>query len=989
MRATVDPQDIDIAAIRATIESGQGPAFWQSLDAVAQTPAFKRFIEREYPAAAHLAKGPDRRGFFKLMAASFAMAGLAACDNGDDGRSKEVPYVRQPEGLEPGVPLSYASTSIIDGFANGVLVTTVNGRPIKIEGNPEHPWSRGGTDIFAQASVLGLYDPARSQTVRYLNRIASWDAFRAAMIGPVAALREGKGRGLRILSGPLTGPSLIAQIHTLMKDLPEARWHMMPPVSEGMLTEATQKTFGRRLATRWHFERTRVVVSIDGDFLDPGPGQVGLSRAWMEAREASAANGHLLTLHAVASTPNLTSAKADYHLAAEPSDIVALVGRLAAAVDAPTPASDDKAAVWLNRAAAALRGAKGSGIVLAGAMQSVAVHEAVHRLNQALGNIGKTVAFADPVLPESGTVSELVSAMAAGEVSTLLMLETNPVYATLGDIDFAGALTKVKTKIHAGLYVEETALRCDWHLPLTHPLECWGDARAVDGTVSLIQPTIRPLYDGRSASEIISLLFDAEALGGQAILRAYWQGSQDAAAYEPVWRKALLDGFFADSALPELTAMPVASPAAVNPGAPLDIRPDTVTLLFRPDPTIWDGSLAANGWLQELPKPLTKIVWENVAAISPALAQKSQLANGDIVSLVVDERSVEVPVWIVPGQASRSVTLTLGYGRRVTDAIFDGIGYDANLMRSSTSPWLTEGATLVKTGRKGVIATTQDHNSMEGHDFIRIARDGDAPMRQGEGPKPSLYGGNRPKDDRAWGMVIDTDRCIGCNACVVACQSENNIAIVGKEQVAMGRSMHWLRVDRYYSSAKTEGNGLDDPDTHFQPIPCMHCELAPCEVGCPVEATLHDSEGLNLMVYNRCVGTRACSGYCPYKVRHFNYLDYSGGAAPSIQAQRNPDVTVRSRGVMEKCTFCVQRIAEARIASDKTGEPIKDNTVQTACQGACPTRAITFGDLADGSSAVAAKRGDPRNYDLLGELNVRPRTTYLAERAPRQSGKEG
>jgi Fe-S-cluster-containing dehydrogenase component len=618
------------------------------------------------------------------------------------------------------------------------------------------------------------------------------------------------------------------------------------------------------------------------------------------------------------------------------------------------------------------------------------VHEAVHRLNAVLGNLGTIVTFAEPVLPEAETVNGLVEAMAAGEVSTLLMLDANPVYTALSDIGFANALAKVKTKIHAGLYVDETALRCDWHLPLTHPLEGWGDARAVDGTASLIQPTVKPLYDGRSAAEILSLLFDGDARGGLAIVRAHWQGAQEAAAYEPIWRTALLDGFLPGTAAPKVTPPAVAPRPADAPGAPLDLRPDTVTLLFRPDPTIWDGSLAASGWLQELPKPLTKIVWENVAAISPALAQQHQLANGDVVTLSLDDRRLDVPVWIVPGQAARTMTLTLGYGRLVTDTIFDALGYDANMMRAATSPWLTEGVTLAKTGRKAVIATTQDHNSMEGHDFIRVARQGDAPQRQGEGARPSLYGGtDKPKDERAWGMVIDTDRCTGCNACVVACQSENNIAVVGKEQVALGRGMHWLRVDRYYSSAKTEGNGVDDPDTHFQPVPCMQCEMAPCEVGCPVEATLHDSEGLNLMVYNRCVGTRACSGYCPYKVRRFNYLDYSGGVAPSIKSGRNPDVSVRSRGVMEKCTYCVQRVAEARITSDKTGEPIKDGTVETACQSACPTRAITFGDLADSTSAVAAKRRDSRNYDLLGELNLRPRTTYLAERAPRQPAKEG
>ena len=988
--------DIDLERLRTTLDQGRGPAFWKSLDAIAETPAFRRFLEREYPSAAHLASGPDRRGFFKIMAASLALSGLAACDDVEDGRAYEVPYVRQPERIEPGKSLVYASASIIDGFANGILVTTVNGRPIKIEGNPEHPWSRGGTDIFGQASVLDLYDPMRSQAVRYLNRIADWESFRNRMLGPIASLRGDKGRGLAILTGPITSPSLVAQLKALVAALPEARWHM---ASRGGSSSdaASQAVFGERLDTRLHFDKARVVVAIDGDFLDAGPGQVGLSRRFAEARSASAEKGDLLTLHSVASTPSLTSAKADFHLTAEPLDMAGLVARLAVAVASPEPAASDATSRWIARAAAALANAKGAGIVHAGATSDSDLLEAVHRLNGALGNIGSTVTLHPPVLPQAGRLADLVVAMRAGAVSTLLMLDANPVYEAPGSLGFAEALTKVETKIHAGAHVDETALRSDWHLPLAHPLEAWGDALAVDGTPSLIQPTIRPFYEGRTLSEIMSLLFDQDSRDGLTIVKQYWQGKQEAGAFEAIWRKALTDGVVVQDTMPAKTV-------AIGPARPVPqatpAASDTLTIVFRPDSTIGDGRHAANGWLQELPKPLTKIVWENVVAISPALAQRLMLANGDIVEVAVGARRVEGAAWIMPGQADRTVTMTLGYGRRLPDMIFDGLGYDPNPLRSIETPWRLAGATVTKTGRTAVIATTQDHNTMEGHDFIRVARPGAKPQR-GVAEQRSLYGeppatkgetGGPAWDARAWGMVIDTDTCIGCNACVVACQSENNIAVVGKEQVALGRGMHWLRVDRYYSSAKSEGmprGVLDDPDTHFQPVPCMQCELAPCEVGCPVEATLHDHEGLNLMVYNRCVGTRACSGYCPYKVRHFNYLDYSGGQTPSVQARNNPDVTVRSRGVMEKCTYCVQRIAEARIVAGKDDAAIADGVVRTACQAACPTQAISFGDLADPGAAVVAKRADPRNYDLLGELNVRPRTTYLAERAPAASGREG
>jgi molybdopterin-containing oxidoreductase family iron-sulfur binding subunit len=950
---------------------------WRSLEQLADTPRVRAWLEREYPAVTDLCRGPERRQFLRLMAASLALAGLSGCDDQDDGRDQEVPYVRNPNTTVPGSIQRYASSTLLDGLANGVLVTTRDGRPLKIEGNPDHPWTAGATDPFMQASVLDLYDPARSQTVARRGEASDWQALRGALIGPFAALKAQGGTGFHLLTAPLSSPSLLAQIDALRQALPRMHWHSHAAVGPASRYAGTRLAFGRPLETRWRFDRARVLVSLDGDFLDPGPHQAGVSRAWSDARGASAQHGPLLALHAAASVPNLTFAQADYHVTATPSALLHVAQSLLA--DLNDPAGPPPAGTslplhrWRTATAAALHANRGHSLVLAGSTAPPALQEVAHRLNAMLGNAGNTVFYTDPVLPEPEPLEALVGAMQAGEVSTLLILGCNPAYDAPGDLAFTAGLDRVPLKLHAGLYLDETGLRCDWHMPLAHPLESWGDARAPDGTASLIQPTIAPLYEGRSAAEILSLLADSTPRAALDLLRDFWQGAQDAGAFAPAWQAMLRAGFIAGSALPEQAAqpLPAASGDAAAPAAGLEV-------VFRPDPTVWDGRFANNGWLQELPKPLTKLVWENAVAIGPSLAERASLSQGDVVRLDVDGRSIEGPVWIMPGQADGVVGVTLGYGRDVPE-VFPENGYNAFVLRGAAEPWLANGATLHKTGRSVALVTTQDHNTMEGHDFIHVQREGDAPP-PAPPDAPGLYAPPGDDGSYAWGMVIDLDACIGCNACVVACQAENNIAVVGREQVALGREMHWLRVDRYYEGP------TEAPETHFQPVPCMHCEQAPCEVGCPVEATLHDSDGLNLMVYNRCVGTRACSGYCPYKVRHFNYLDYSAGAAPSLQLQRNPQVTVRARGVMEKCTYCVQRIEAAHIEADKASARIPGDSVQTACAGACPTRAITFGDLNDPNSAVARARRDPRHYALLGELNTKPRTTYLAERAPRGAG---
>ncbi|AYO82370.1 TAT-variant-translocated molybdopterin oxidoreductase [Methylobacterium brachiatum] len=983
----------DIASLREKLAGSDGPRFWRSLDAVADSPEFRDYLAAEFPSAARLAASPERRGFLKLMAASFALGGLTACGGGAS-RDYEVPYVNQPERIVPGTDLSYASSAVFDGFGNGILVTTRNGRPLKIEGNPEHPWSLGGTDVLAQASVLGLYDPFRSQAVQHLGKPSSWAAFRAELQAQMPAWHAAGGEGIAVLTGPVTSPTVAAQIARMRAAYPASRWFVGGGAGREAIYEGARRAYGRPLETIPDFGRARTIVALDGDFLDLGPGQVGLSGRWSAGRRAAYAEGRLLSLHAAAPTPTLTSAKADHAVAVPEGRLEALAhDLLGVAGGGAAPGGDDPVSRWVRGAAKALIEARGAGIVTAGLTTSPDLHALVHRLNGALGNTGATLRHAAPVVEHgAGTLAELAEAMERGAVKVLIVLGANPVYDAPAALDFAARMERVPLKIHAGLYADETGAHADWHLPTAHPLESWGDVRSLDGTVGLIQPTVAPLYNGRTLQDMLAFLTDGRGSEGGAdalgLVKARWRKEgEDAAAFEARFADALRRGFFPDSAgAAEDVALTQEAPPA--PPAP---APGGIEVVFRPDPTIWDGTHADLAWLQELPKPLTKIVWENVVALSPRLAERESIAMGDIVRVEADGRAVEGAAWILPGQAAETVTLSLGYGRNVPDHLSNGLGYDATTLRPVATPWRLSGARLTKTGRRRMLATTQNLGTMEGQDIVRVQALGAAPVGDPKDaaapasfyppPESQLTG-----EAAQWGMAIDLDACIGCNACVTACQAENNIPVVGREEVALGRWMGWLRVDRYYAG------DLDAPATHFQPVPCMHCEQAPCEVGCPVEATLHDSEGLNLQVYNRCVGTRTCQSYCPYKVRRFNYLDYTGGMTPVQQQQRNPEVTVRARGVMEKCTYCIQRIAAARITSAKDAHaPIPDGAVETACQGACPTRAITFGNVADPGSRVSAARKDPREYALLGHLNTRPRTTYLAGLAPAAdpTGREG
>ncbi len=1023
---------LDLKAIQERLESAQGKTYWRSLEELAETEGFQEFLHREFPNQASEWTDPvSRRHFLTLMGASLGLAGLSGCKPGPP--DKIVPYVRQPEEVVPGKPLLYATAMTLGGYATGLLAESHLGRPTKIEGNPDHPASLGATDAFAQASVLTLYDPDRSQGVTFEGRPSTWAKAFQAIRKAVEQQRPKQGAGIAILTETITSPTLGHQLDDLMKLFPEAQWYQYEPAGRDTILEGAKLAFGEYVNTIYKVDHADVILALDADFLSSGPGHLRYARDYAASRRVLQGQpASMNRLYAVESMPTNTGMTADHHLPLQAWKMeafaAALAGDLARALRAggfekeiePTVLARLNAqkgleavadhAKWIAAVVRDLTKKEhcGKTLIIPGEQQTALVHALAHVMNHALGNVARTVVYSQPVevRPENQheSLKRLVQRMADGKVDLLLILGANPVYTAPADVDFVKALERVPLRVHLGLYKDETSAYCHWHIPETHYLESWSDARCYDGTATIIQPLIAPLYSGsKSVHELLVTLSANPERSGHDLVkehwRDHWKSDASSGEFEQFWRKAVHDGVVPDTALPTkkvtLTTDPSSWPAPRI--APPD--GDSLEIVFRPDPTIYDGRFANNGWLQELPKPLTKLTWDNASMVGPAMAERLGLhvrigwrggehgeAHVDVIKLRLPNREVvEAPIWILPGHPDDSITVHLGYGRTRAGRVGNGAGFNAYKLRSSGSLWFETGLTIAKTGKQYLLASTQQHYSMEGRHLVRAGTLEQyrrnphfaAEMDHAHAGEPS---GKRPLSmyppveysGYKWGMVIDLSACIGCGACVVACQAENNIPVVGKSEVLRGRAMHWLRIDRYF-----EGN-LKNPTAYHQPVPCMQCENAPCEVVCPTLATNHSDEGLNDMVYNRCVGTRYCSNNCPYKVRRFNFLQYADYATESLKLQRNPEVTVRSRGVMEKCTYCVQRISAARIEAEKEDRRIQDGEVVTACQTACPAQAIVFGDLNDETSRVKKLHDEPLDYALLGELNTRPRTTYLA-----------
>ncbi len=955
---------LDVAAIRSRLAEAGGPDFWRSLEELAESAEFRQYLDHEFPELAR-AFPVDRRQFLQLAAALLGGMGLSACEG--PPQKWIVPYQRSPEWMVPGQPLFFASCVLLDGYAMPVLVESNMGRPTKVEGNPGHPASLGSTDIYAQAGVLDLWDPERSKAVSHRGNPSSWDEFHAALMARLSALPQGEG--LYLLTETFTSPALNAQMQALLARYPKARWHRYHPLATGNAYEGTRLAFGKPLECRYHFDQAAVILSLDADFLREGPAHLRHARDFAARRDPNAAMNRLYVLE---SAPGLAGAVADHRFAARACDIEAWALRIARALGvAGISAASSEAPTWLGALARDLQNAEGASVVIAGERQPPIVHALAHAINFKLKNVGTTVEYTEPASLALGDADlrGLAAELAAGKVDTLLMLGGNPAYNSPVDLDFSGQLAKAGFSCQLSLYEDETSAAAEWHVPLAHELESWGDARAFDGSVTIQQPLIAPLYGGRSGLEFLAACLGEPQRDGYDIVREYWRTHFTGGDFESLWQSALRKGWIEGSAFPTLAVEPVAGLSFVPPS----VDHSGLEVQFIADPTVHDGRFANNGWLQELPKPLLGLAWDNAALIGPALAERLGLANEAMAELDYRGRRIEAPVWIMPGLADRTVILPLGYGRG--GRVASGCGFNAYALRQFDRPWFDDGLQIRGTGRSHALAAVQHHHAMLGRPIVQTATLAEFRANPNFAnatlePAASLYP-PYPREGYAWGMSIDLNRCIGCNACTIACQAENNIPVVGKAEVMRGREMHWIRVDRYYRGS------LDNPQTLFQPVPCMHCEQAPCEYVCPVEASIHDAEGLNVQVYNRCIGTRFCSNNCPYKVRRFNFLDYVD-ERPGIKAQKNPDVTVRWRGVMEKCTYCLQRISTARIAAEKENRRLRDGEVVTACQAVCPTEAIVFGDINDPASRVSRAKASPLNYSLLGELGTRPRTTYLA-----------
>ncbi len=1004
-----------------------GMQYWRSLDELAQTPEFKEAVRREFPNDEWDRLPPaTRRQFLKVMGASIAFAGLTSCRW---PKEEIVPFASRPDGRTPGVAEQYATSMEVGGASLGLLVTSVDGRPTKNEGNPNHPDSLGALPATAQADILQLYDPDRSQRLLYRQSgqdfVKSWDDFAGWAVEHVS----GSGAGFAVLAEPTSSPSMARLRRRFVEMLPDASWFEFQPISRDAEREGTAIAYGRPLRVHPDLMHAKVIACFDADPFFDHPSAIALARQFAESRRPS--HDGISRLWVAEPSFTITGGQADHRRAVPGSAIPKLLAMLArelvATLDLELPeqavnlqaaygSADAGGDEFVTGLAADLMAHRGSSVILVGPGQAPEVHALAAVLNEGLGAVGATLHYTEDPMPERPThsqaITDLAAMMSTGSVETLFIIGGNPAYDAPADLGFGDLLAKVPNSIHLSAYNDETSTRCSWHLPRAHSLEAWGDGRAWDGTLVLQQPLIEPLYGGRSSLELVASLLGEASPSGHDIVRETAKSSLDGADFETTWKRALHDGVVEGtgwaSIVSDLDGSGLASAGAglaglINAPSPTIAHPE---LVLTADRKVYDGRWANNAWQQELPDAITKTTWDNVLQVAPPMARELGLGEGDLVEVSAAGVTAVLPVCIVPGQAAATVSASLGYGRTAAGTVGNDVGADLYGFRTVSSPWLVAEVEITRTGSGVQLASTQDHFAIDAIGFgarnsristlVREANidhflaDPEVFQHMDHHPPLVSLWKDKQYEGEQWGMAIDLNACNGCNACVIACQAENNVPVVGREQVVNQREMHWLRIDRYFKTEPGVGPlDVDDAEIAFQPMTCVQCENAPCEQVCPVAATQHTEDGINAMIYNRCIGTRYCSNNCPLKVRRFNFFNYHKDLEDVEKLQFNPEVTVRSRGVMEKCTYCIQRIQKVRIGARNDNRPITDGEIVPACAQTCPTKAIAFGDLNDPASEVSKLREDHRAYATLAELNIRPRTQYLARLSNKVGGDGG
>jgi len=957
----------------------KGKEYWRSLEQLSRTDRFEEFLENEFPKGTSELAGNNnwsRRSFLTTMGASLALAGLTGCRRPVE---KIVPYVTRPEGVDPGVPNYYATTMPLGLSAYGIVVTTYEGRPTFVRGNEQHPSSRGGVNPLVQASLLDLYDPDRSKSVLRNGKKSKWDDLVAWWKEQHANYTQNGGEGLAVLSETFNSPTLARLKREFFETFPRAKWFSWEPISDENIYTGIKRATGEALQPVYEFSKARIILALDCDFLGTESEAVANTRGFAEGRRVMSQSDNMNRLYVVEPSMTATGMMADHRVKSSRSQVGSFLTSLAGVLTQKgvnTGFSGENSgfdAKLLDVLADELTNHRGESLIVAGRSQPSWVHELCVRLNDALGNTEQTVNYygmPDASPSDSAAFASLVGDMEQGKVETLFLLGGNHVYNVPTDLNLETAIQSVKEVVHLASHVDETSATSSWHIPRAHYLESWGDVRSADGIPGVMQPMIEPIHGAYSDVEAATLLVTGAQQPPLETVQETWKSGLIEREFDKSWSKVLHDGVFSGGSL-KPTSIKLAGPYFPDGRGPSG----GIEIAFAVS-SVFDGRYANNGWLQELPDPVTKLTWGNAAIMSPKLAKEHDLENED----VVDLRGVTLPVWISPGQADNTISIALGYGRTEAGRVGNGVGVDVRKLRITTDPWYEPCGKITKTGRKHKLACTQDHGSMEGRPIVRentltkYKERAEFFPAEIEHPEPlSLWNEHKYEEGYQWGMSIDLNACTGCNACVIGCQAENNIPVIGKKQVREGREMHWMRIDRYYAG------DVNDPEVAVQPMHCQHCEMAPCEQVCPVAATTHDEEGLNVMVYNRCIGTRYCSNNCPYKVRRFNFFNYTNELPETVQMAQNPEVTVRFRGVMEKCTYCTQRIAIAKIDAKNQGREVADGEIKTACEQACPAGAIVFGNINDPESRVSKLRENNRKYRVLEELNTRPRTTYLAK----------